>query len=76
MQADFDRAEERGIARDVAQGVHGDSAAATACWHDWMAAGLDFFARQQPWERACIVVNGTPTTPLAPGLVAIATPAA
>lgn len=74
VQADFARAEERGIARDVAQGVNGDWAEATAFWHDWMAAELAFFDRQRPWERACVVVNGTPTTPLAPGLVEIATP--
>lgn len=64
VQADFGLAEERGIARDVAQGVNGDLAEATAFWHDWMRAELAFFERQRPWERACVVVNGTPGSTL------------
>lgn len=72
VQADFALAEERGIARDVEQGVNGDREQAAAFWHDWMAAELEFFARQRPWERACVVVNGTPTTPLKPAYVEVA----
>lgn len=74
VQADVARAEERGIARDVAQGVNGDLAQATAFWHEWMAAELAFFDRQRPWARACVVVNGTPATPSGPGLVEVAAP--
>lgn len=74
VQSDFALAEERGIARDVAQGVNGDWAEASAFWHDWMAAELEFFTEQRPWERACVVVNGTPAAPSAPGTVQIAPP--
>lgn len=74
VQADGVLAEERGIARDAAQGVNGDLAEATAFWHHWMRAELAFFERQRPWERACAAVNGTPTTALAAGQVQIAPP--
>nr|WP_297429334.1 hypothetical protein [uncultured Actinotalea sp.] len=74
VQADHHLAEERGIARDVAHGVNGDVAEATAFWHDWMRAELAFLARQRPWERACVVVDGTPTTPPPAGSVVIAPP--
>ena len=60
MQADAVEAERRGIARDVASGVNGDLEQATAFWHEWMAAELPFLAAQRPWERAHLLVNGTP----------------
>lgn len=60
VQSDHAEAERRGIARDIASGVNGDEAAATAFWHDWMRAELEFLAGQRPWERAAVVVNGTP----------------
>lgn len=65
VQADFAEAERRGIARDIAAGVNGDEAQTVAFWHAWMAEELRFFARQQPWQRACVVVNGTPQGELA-----------
>ena len=74
VQADFAEAERRGLARDVASGVNGDAGAAAAFWHDWMAAELRFLERQRPWERACVVVNGTPTGPLADDEVEVAPP--
>ncbi|MBC7292137.1 MAG: hypothetical protein H5T83_12490 [Actinotalea sp.] len=74
VQADAALAQERGIARDVEQGVNGDLAPATAFWHEWMRAETVFFARQRPWERACVVVHGTPTTALPDGHVEIAPP--
>lgn len=61
VQSDAREARSRGIARDLAAGVNGDSAQATAFWHEWMAEELPFQARQRPWERACLVVAGTPT---------------
>jgi uridine kinase len=60
VQAAFDEAEQRGITRDVAEGVNGDQVQAAAFWQAWMTEELPFFERQRPWERACIVVNGTP----------------
>ena len=54
VQADFGRAETRGVARD------GGDAAAVSFWNEWMAAELPFLAEQRPWERADFVVSGTP----------------
>jgi hypothetical protein len=50
----------RGIARDVASGVNGDRVAAAAFWHSWMAEELRFLEHQRPWERAAVIVAGTP----------------
>jgi hypothetical protein len=60
VQADFAEAERRGIARDIAEGANGDPGQSVAFWHAWMAEELVFFDRQRPWERARVVVNGTP----------------
>jgi uridine kinase len=59
VQADVTEAERRGLARDIASGVNGDAEHATAFWHDWMREEVAFLARQQPWRRADVVVNGT-----------------
>jgi hypothetical protein len=76
VQADVTEAERRGIARDVAEGVNGDLQQATAFWHDWQRAELGFLAAQQPWRRACVVVNGTPAAAPADDHVVIAAPPA
>ena len=60
VQSDFDEAERRGLARDIAEGVNGDPQQAAAFWQAWMTEELAFIERQRPWERACFVVNGTP----------------
>ena len=65
VQADRAEAERRGIARDIASGVNGGPEEATAFWHAWMAEELRFFERQRTWERADVVVNGTPDRALA-----------
>jgi hypothetical protein len=72
VQADLVEAERRGIARDIAQGVNGDAEQTVAFWHHWMAAELEFLARERPWERACAVVHGTPQGTLPPGHVEVA----
>ncbi|MFU8839249.1 MAG: uridine kinase family protein [Nitriliruptoraceae bacterium] len=72
VQADLVEAERRGIARDIAQGVNGDAVETVAFWQHWMAAELEFLARQRPWERACAVVHGTPLGTLPPGHVEVA----
>ena len=54
VQSDFVRAETRGIARD------GGDEEAINFWHHWMDAELTFQAKQKPWERADVVVCGTP----------------
>jgi hypothetical protein len=74
VQADVELARERGLARDVAEGVDGDEAQAVAFWDEWMSAELPFLERQQPWRRSVVVVHGAPATPLDEGLVEIAPP--
>jgi energy-coupling factor transporter ATP-binding protein EcfA2 len=54
VQSNMEGARMRGIARD------GGDAAAVAFWDEWMAAELIFLADQRPWERADVVVCGTP----------------
>ncbi|WP_187138355.1 uridine kinase family protein [Cellulomonas timonensis] len=60
VQSDAAEAERRGIARDIAQGVNGDEAASVEFWHGWMAQELPFLADDRPWERADVIVCGTP----------------
>ncbi len=50
--------------------VHTDDLA----WHDWMSHELAFFAAQQPWRRACVVVNGTPDSFLPGDTLEVAPP--
>jgi uridine kinase len=57
VQSDLDEAERRGIARD------GDTEDARNFWHEWAAQEFEFLERQRPWERATVIVNGTPTQP-------------
>lgn len=72
VQSDFDDAEQRGIARDIAQGVNGDPEQTVAFWHEWMAHELAFLAHQRPWERADLVVAGTHAIPIADDQLAVA----
>lgn len=71
VQSDFAEAERRGIARDIEQGVNGDAEQSVAFWHEWMGHELAFLQRQRPWERAELVVAGTPVIPLEPGQLAV-----
>ncbi len=57
VQSDLDAAERRGIARD------GGSEEAVRFWHEWMAAEVAFLARQRPWDRARLIVSGSPQLP-------------
>ncbi|NNF87671.1 MAG: hypothetical protein HKM97_04020 [Acidimicrobiia bacterium] len=54
VQSDDAIARERGIARD------GGNAEAIAFWDEWMAAEEPFLEDHRPWDRADLVVNGTP----------------
>lgn len=72
VQSDFAAAEERGIARDIAEGVNGDTEQTIAFWHEWMAEELQFLRRQRPWERAGVVVAGTPPIALDDGELSVA----
>jgi hypothetical protein len=60
VQSDAVAAERRGIARDG-----GDDAAASF-WHEWQQEEEPFLADQRPWERADVIVAGTPTGVQAP----------
>jgi uridine kinase len=59
VQSDFEVAEQRGIARDVASGVNGDETQSIAFWHSWIAQEIPFLERDRPWERADVIVAGT-----------------
>lgn len=72
IQSDFAAAESRGIARDIAQGVNGNADETTTFWHEWMDAELRFLSEQRPWERATVIVAGTPTIPLGNDQMAVA----
>jgi uridine kinase len=74
VQADFTEAERRGIERDVAEGINGDREQAIAFWRAWMAAELRFLDEQRPWERADVIVAGTPTIPLGADEWAVGSP--
>jgi hypothetical protein len=54
VQSDFVGAERRAVIRDG-----GDSAAADR-WHEWMAEEVPFLATDRPWERATLIIAGTP----------------
>lgn len=54
VQSDMAASRTRGLERD------GGDAAAEAFWDEWMAAELPFQAEQRPWERADLIVCGTP----------------
>lgn len=54
VQADVQRAQARGVARD------GGDAGARALWDTWNAQEFPFQAEQRPWERATFAVCGTP----------------
>ncbi|MGC4105570.1 MAG: hypothetical protein QM753_04335 [Thermomicrobiales bacterium] len=55
VQSDIREAERRGIIRD------GDTPEACAFWDEWMAEEIPFLADDRPWERAEVIVCGTPT---------------
>lgn len=58
-------ARERGIARD------GGDAEAIAFWDEWEAAERPFLEAERPWERADLVVSGTPAPDLPEGHVLV-----
>lgn len=57
VQSDLDEAERRGIIRD------GSTEDARRFWHEWMNEEVDFLQRQRPWERATVIVHGSPSQP-------------
>lgn len=71
VQSDFAEAERRGIERDVTSGVNGNREQAVAFWREWMSQELRFLDEDRPWERADVVVAGTPTITLDEGQFAV-----
>jgi hypothetical protein len=67
IQSDAADARTRGIARD-----EGDF----AFWDEWEAAEVPFLDRHRPWERADVVVAGTPVLDHGPGHEVVVAPAA
>lgn len=65
VQSDYGVATARGIARD------GDDEAALEDWRMWSAAENEYLARARPWERASLVVCGTPETDPGTGVVLV-----
>ncbi|MCA2213303.1 uridine kinase family protein [Jidongwangia harbinensis] len=62
VQSDFAEAERRGVRRDVERdGL--DVAVAEREWQEWAAEEVPFLLADQPWERADLVVAGTPPLP-------------
>lgn len=59
VQSDLDLARRRGIERDIAKGEEDPA----AFWEEWQAEEVPLFAVERPWERAALVVAGTPVLP-------------
>jgi hypothetical protein len=57
VQSDAVESRRRGIQRD------GGTPAAEAFWDDWAVQEVRFLADQRPWERAVVIICGTPVIP-------------
>lgn len=60
VQADDSEANRRGIARDARTPEHAGVQAASAFWWEWLAQERPFLATDRPWDRADIILCGTP----------------
>jgi hypothetical protein len=74
VQSDWPLAEARGIARDMLT-ERPDAAEAKRFWDDWQTAERSFLAEDRPWQRADVVVCGTPLLELREDEVLIGTTA-
>ena len=54
VQADDEEATRRGLARD------GGTPEAESLWQEWSTAERTFLAQDRPWERAQVILCGTP----------------
>lgn len=62
VQSDFAEAERRGLLRDARH--HGEDPVVTLQnWRDWADEEVPFLLDDRPWERADVVVAGTPPLP-------------
>jgi pantothenate kinase len=71
VQSDLRLARARGIARDLAQ--RPDRAEAEEFWDRWDAQEVRFLAEDRPWDRADLVLCGTPEEDPHPDEVAVGT---
>ena len=60
VQADMHTARQRCIRRDAAAHEGRDP---VAFWDEWQAEEVPLLSRERPWQRAGLVVSGTPTLP-------------
>ena len=68
VQSDRSEADRRGIARD------GGTPEARDFWYEWAAEEIPFLIHQRPWERADVVVCGTPAVAHGADEVVVAPP--
>ncbi|GAA1657068.1 uridine kinase family protein [Actinoplanes couchii] len=59
IQSDYAQAEERGLRRDMDRNGF-DLAEAQRQWQEWEAEEVPFLEADRPWERADVIVAGTP----------------
>jgi hypothetical protein len=59
VQSDADLSRRRGIERDIAKGEPDPA----SFWDEWQAEEVPLLAGERPWERAGLVVAGTPVLP-------------
>lgn len=65
VQSDRVEARRRGLVRDGGPGHE-------PFWDEWEAEEVPFLAADRPWERADLVVAGTPDRPYGPGEIVVA----
>jgi uridine kinase len=70
VQSDRTLARTRGIARDASYGTRTPEEA-LAFWDDWMTEEEPYLAADRPWERAHLVVLGTPPDGTPEGATAV-----
>lgn len=68
VRCDLEQARCRALVRD------GGRPQDAAFWDEWQEQELPFLAHDRPWERADVVVDGTPAPAPPPGSVAVARP--
>jgi len=70
VQSDRTLARTRGLARDASYGTR-TPAEAEEFWDEWMTEEEPFVAADRPWERAGLVVLGTPPDGTPVGVIAV-----
>ncbi|NTW40463.1 MAG: hypothetical protein HGA44_11355 [Cellulomonadaceae bacterium] len=66
VQSDATEARRRGLLRDAAErggAAHDDGSTVDGFWDEWESMEAPFLADDRPWERAGLIVCGTPPVP-------------